>query len=469
VVSVLLLALALLAPHAFMALSLRRLARATGTGPAAWAWIPGLNLVLVARLAGRSPAWCLLLLVPAVNVLVWGLLWSEACARLRRPAWLAVPLCIPVVNLAVLGHLAGMSPARASATLALVLAVSVPAAVAAQRTGQRARTDAALRQLEDADAGARRAGASALARAGASSRAASALASALRDPDASVRAEAARGLQSLGGEAAGTEPAQAAALDDESGLVRGRAARALWTLEAGGRPAPGLPGDKMLAGLLESAREAADGDMPDADLVLALAASGDGDPQRLAAALEDPDFRVRWHAAAALMQLRRRAHEAAPALRRAMDDAEWPVRNAAGRALEDVADKQTVPLLAAALTDPSPETRYHAARGLARVGPGSAEAVPVLTEALRDPDWEVRMESAWALAAVGGAAAPAEPALIATLRDPDPQVRASAAWGLAGIGGSNATAALRGALADHDRGAREAAAGALARIEGHGR
>jgi HEAT repeat protein len=211
--------------------------------------------------------------------------------------------------------------------------------------------------------------------------------------------------------------------------------------------------------------------MPDAELVLALAASGAGNPQRLAAALDDPDLRVRWHAAAALMQLRRGAHETASALRRAMDDAEWPVRNAAGRALEDVADKQTVPLLAEALTDASPETRYHAARALARVGPGSAQAVPVLTEALRDPDWEVRMESAWALAAVGPGAVIAEPALLTALSDPEPQVRASAAWALAGIGGSETAAvpALRRALSDEARETREAAAGALAKIEGRAR
>ena len=465
----LLLAVALLAAHLFIAACLESLARRSGSAPAWWAWVPVLNLVLPARLAGRSALWCLLLLLPGLNVLVWGLLWAEACARLGRPVWLALPLCVPVLNLAVLARLAGLTPARAVAALGLVLAVSVPAAVAAHRGGVRARAEAAERRMDDAAPGVRRGAAADLARVG-SALAVPRLARALRDPDESVRAEAARGLQALGQEAGASVDALVAALGDGSGRVRGRVARAL--VAAGdGRARDLVPPDRLLGALLESAREAGDREMPDSGLVLALAAVGRSATMPLAAALGDPDARVRWHAAAALMQLRRGAREAAPALRRAMDDPEWAVRNAAGRALEDVVDKQSVPMLAQALADPSPETRYHVARALARVGPGSAPAAPVLQAALRDPDWEVRMEAAWALAAVGPAAAATEPALRDALRDPDAQVRASAAWGLAGIGGAKAStvAALRQALGDEDRQAREAAAGALARVEGRAR
>ena len=464
------LALSLLAGHVFIAICLHRLARRSGFAPGWWAWVPLLNLAVPARLAGRSPAWSLLLLVPGPNVVVWALLWAEACARLGRPAWLALPLCVPVVNLAVLAGLAGLTPARALAAVTLLFAVSMPAALAAHRGGANARAGAARHGLDNADPAARRQAATDMARAGAPALAVPRLAAALQDPDEDVRAEAARGLRALGPDAAPAGDALVAALGDASGLVRGRAARALWTV-TGGRPPARLPPDRLLGGLLESAKESGDAEMPDADLVLALAAAGHAAVAQLAAALDDPDMRVRWHAAAALMQLRRGARDAAPALRRAMDDTEWAVRNASGRALEDVVDKQSVPMLAQALADPSAETRYHVSRALARVGPGSAPAVPVLQSALRDPDWEVRMEAAWALAAVGPAAAATAPALREALHDPDPQVRASAAWGLAGVGGerSSTVAALREALGDRDRQAREAAAGALARVLGRAR
>jgi HEAT repeat protein len=329
------------------------------------------------------------------------------------------------------------------AALGLLLAVSVPAAVAAHRGTARAR-------------------------AGSPAVAVPRLAAALQDADENVRAEAARGLEVTPG-SAGAMAALVAAVGDPSALVRGRAARAVCA-SAGGRPPAGVATVSLLRALLESARESRDDEMPDARLVLYLASFGPSATPELMAALDDADFHVRWHAAAALMQLRHGARDAAPALRRAMDDPEWAVRNAAGRALEDVVDKHSVPLLMEAMTDTSSETRYHVARALARVGPGSAAAIPVLEAALRDEDWEVRMEAAWALAAIGPAAASTEPALLVVLRDPDPQVRASAAWALAGIGGSDAAvAALRQARRDEDRQAREAAAGALARTLGRAR
>ena len=78
-----------------------------------------------------------------------------------------MPLCIPVLNLAVLARLAGLTPARAVAALGLVLAVSVPAAVAAHRGGVRARADAAVRRMDDAAPEARRRAAAAFVRAAA--------------------------------------------------------------------------------------------------------------------------------------------------------------------------------------------------------------------------------------------------------------------------------------------------------------
>jgi HEAT repeat protein len=219
----------------------------------------------------------------------------------------------------------------------------------------------------------------------------------------------------------------------------------------------------MVSGLLEAARGTGVNTMPDAALVDAIAGAARPSPALLEPALRDPDPGVRWHAAAAYMQLGPAARGAAPALLAAMDDAVWEVRNAAGRALEDVAGAGDVPLLAEALGDPSVETRYHAARALARTGPAAAGAMDALLIGLRDDDWEVRLESARALGAAGSAAAAAAPVLRdLALGDADPQVRASAAFAIAVVGGAVADETLARAARDPSPEVRRAAREALA-------
>ena len=80
--------------------ALAALARRLGAGREPWAWLPGPNLLLPFVLAGRSPAWGALLLVPAWNVIVWVQAWAEVFARLHRPAWTAVGMAVPGLNLA---------------------------------------------------------------------------------------------------------------------------------------------------------------------------------------------------------------------------------------------------------------------------------------------------------------------------------------------------------------------------------
>jgi HEAT repeat protein len=182
------------------------------------------------------------------------------------------------------------------------------------------------------------------------------------------------------------------------------------------------------------------------------------------AALRDADAAVRWHAAAAFMHLGPLAAGHAGALRAAMDDPEWVVRNAAGRALEEVCGAEDVPLLIQAVGDPSVETRYHAARALARLGEDAAPAVPALAVALRDEDWEVRTEAVRALSRAGSAAMAALPGLLSVLSgDADPQVREAAAWALDTLEPSPAALdALRRALSDPAVQVRRAARSVLA-------
>jgi HEAT repeat protein len=150
-----------------------------------------------------------------------------------------------------------------------------------------------------------------------------------------------------------------------------------------------------------------------------------------------------------------------------MDDSVWTVRNAAGRALEEVVGPEDVPALVQAIGDPSVETRYHAARALARLGEDAAPAVSALAAALRDDDWEVRTESLRALSNAGSAASAALPGIVGVLgQDADPQVRAAAAWALGALGPAPGAAdALRRALSDPAAEVRRAAGAVLARFE----
>lgn len=417
--------------HLFMGLALTALARRAGVGSATWAWLPGLNLVLLLRIAGRAPAWALLFLIPGVNLAVWAAAWAEAAARTGRSAWLGMAVALPGPNLWALARLAELS-ARASATAGIAVLASLAIAWQAHAATLRERVAVLARELEGGDAKTRR--------------------------------RAAVAVAALGTRARSATPALERVLGDAEPSVRGQAARALWRIDP---EASERAGGARVSALLEATRGWSGSSLPDADVVAALAAAAREEPQRIASALRDADPGVRWHAAGAFVLLGRRGASAVPALLEAMRDTEWNVRNAAGRALEEAAGPEHAELLTSALAEPDVETRYHVARALARLGPTAARAVPVLVTTLADADSEVRMEACWALAAIGPAAASAAPALLRALGDADPQVRAGAAWSLAHVGaGAHAAAALEPLLQDPDRDVREAAHAVLRRLTG---
>lgn len=85
-----------------------------------------------------------------------------------------------------------------------------------------------------------------------------------------------------------------------------------------------------------------------------------------------------------------------------------------------------VPALAAALQDPDCRVRHKAAVTLERIGREAEAAVPNLIEALSDEDDFVREWAAHALEAIGPAATDAVPALTEALLDDEPSVRQAA-------------------------------------------
>lgn len=146
------------------------------------------------------------------------------------------------------------------------------------------------------------------------------------------------------------------------------------------------------------------------------------------ARFDDPDPRVREHAA-------------------------WAMATIHAREAESVASLTTL------LADEDPEVRVAAARALGQARERAAQSVDALTSALRSPDARLRWNAALALGLIGEAAAPAILGLIESLKDEDWRVRYAAALGLGELApaSTEARAALSRAQKDHDPRVREAA------------
>jgi HEAT repeat protein len=141
---------------------------------------------------------------------------------------------------------------------------------------------------------------------------------------------------------------------------------------------------------------------------------------------------VRRAAASRLGSIGLDAEAALTDLRRAIEDKEEIVRDAAFEAvrrIESTANDFRTNLLPGAIEDlasPDPDVRRGAAEILGGFGPHSAPAVPALIRGLDDRDATVRLASADALGLIGTAARAALSDLAARESDPDEQVRRSA-------------------------------------------
>ena len=216
--------------------------------------------------------------------------------------------------------------------------------------------------------------------------AAKALATALKDDNAEVRAQAMQSLAQMRSPLA-FEP-MVAALKDASPEVRHQAAFSL-------------------------------GEMHDPRAV-----------GPLSAALSDTDADVRQQAVFALGQLR--AKEAVPAIVGVLKDTDPDVREQAAFALGQIGDPAAVQPLMAALKDTNDSVREQAVFALGQVGDGAA--VPALVQALSDAKPDVRQQAAFALSQVGDASA-VDALTTAMTKDTDPDVRQQAAFALGQVFG----------------------------------
>lgn len=92
--------------YAYMAITLMKIAKKTGT-PSAWmAWVPILNLYLMVKVAQKPGWWFLLLFVPFLNIIFAALIWAQISKLLGKPEWLGLLILVPVANIVLPGYLA---------------------------------------------------------------------------------------------------------------------------------------------------------------------------------------------------------------------------------------------------------------------------------------------------------------------------------------------------------------------------
>ena len=188
--------------------------------------------------------------------------------------------------------------------------------------------------------------------------------------------------------------------------------------------------------------------------------------ESLAAALRDPDFLVRAHAADALRTFS--VSEALPALLPMLQDPEEEVRVAAAVTAGDLGAPQSLPVLLEALRHGASHRRRQAAASLRTLG--DAAAVPTLMDALTDPSRAVQEQAAVALGSLGDPRA--VPALIEALGAPNIMteerkgLREYLVNALGRLGDRRAVPALIRALKDYDKHVRDAALSSLVKLGG---
>ena len=188
--------------------------------------------------------------------------------------------------------------------------------------------------------------------------------------------------------------------------------------------------------------------------------------ESLTAALRDPDFLVRAHAADALRTFS--VPESLPALLPMLQDPEEEVRVAAAVTAGDLGAPESLPVLLETLRHGPPHRRRQAAPSLRALG--DAAAVPALMDALTDPNRAVQEQAAVALGSLGDPRA--VPALIDALGAPNIMteerkgLREYLVNALGRLGDRRAVPALIRALKDYDKHVRDAALSSLVKLGG---
>jgi HEAT repeat protein len=313
--------------------------------------------------------------------------------------------------------------------------------------------DILLKSLRDAEGEVRQAAVSQLKDTG-SDRVQTALAECLRDPDAGVRARAARLIEGSSW--------QPTCDEDEVWLAIGKGkfnhaagfgSLAIKPLEMVFQNGPyhaqvtaiealgAIPDDRVFK-LLARALKSPDHTVCMASIFALMNSGAKGAEAELAPLLKHKDHRIRVATIEALARMD--LQQNADGVRALLRDPAWDVRSAAASALAKLRDMATVDALVASLQDPNADVRASAAISLGRIG--EERAIAPLVVASKDGDSNVRKMASGALMQIDrewaqtDAAKSAAPDLRAALTSGDWFVRRAATLALEQMGEKTQTA-----------------------------
>ncbi|MEG4975099.1 HEAT repeat domain-containing protein [Microcoleus sp. K4-B3] len=188
-------------------------------------------------------------------------------------------------------------------------------------------------------------------------------------------------------------------------------------------------------------------------------------PKEIASLIEKLKTNDKRELSAAIKKLGKIGEPAIPALMKALQDKNLPVRRSAAQVLAKIGPP-AIPDLAQALNNPNADVRSSAAYALGGIGAEAQTALPQLVFLLQDSNPDVRSSAAEALGGIGAEAQTALPQLVPLLKDSNADVRSRAAEALGGIGAEAQTALpqLVPLLQDSNADVRSSAALALGRI-----
>jgi hypothetical protein len=94
------------AVYVYVALAFQTIAKKTNTPDAWWAWVPIMNLLLLAKIAKKEVWWGLLCMIPFVGIIFAIILMMGVAEARNKPNWWGILMIVPVLGLAVPGYLA---------------------------------------------------------------------------------------------------------------------------------------------------------------------------------------------------------------------------------------------------------------------------------------------------------------------------------------------------------------------------